>query len=131
MDNEVNAVTMILSPCLDTLDAPTNRSRVKAFKSALILLKIPYKTVLGSYKGVMETSFMLDYDKDFMNHVFMEYGQESVLVMDSLDNGFLQYATGNEKMPIGVKTVITYTEAMINENWSCLCGSNEYFTFKA
>jgi hypothetical protein len=100
-------------------------------------LKGDFKTLVGSYKGVMEYSFLcdrVDFDKHILLSNFVD-NQESFLDMSYTSNGRtapralakLWYPTGNQTVPIGEFKETTKREAMDYEGWTYDPTLNKYF----
>lgn len=104
---------------------------------AMGYLKGDFKTLVGSYKGVMEYSFLCD-RVDFDKHVLLSGyvdNQESFLDLSYTSNGRtapralakLWYPKGNQTVPIGEFKEATKREAMDYEGWTYDPVLNKYF----
>lgn len=80
----------IVSACRHEYDTEVNAARTEQFAGHLDWREIPYRRVLGSYKGVRETSFLVELPGSDERGVFDQllalgrrYGQEGVLFVDA------------------------------------------------
>ena len=98
-----------------------------------ILSKHGFKKVLGSYKGVLEKSYMVLANEDkALNDVLtlaQKFDQESVLIVDENRVATLQYLDSilnvNSSHKLGRWTSIDALEAKNLDNWT-LDGTNYY-----
>jgi hypothetical protein len=100
-------------------------------------LKGDFKTLIGSYKGVMEYSFLcdrVDFDKHILLSNFVD-NQESFLYLSYTSNGrtsprflaSLWYPDTGQTTPIGEFKDVTKREAMDYEGWTYDPALNKYF----
>jgi len=96
-----------------------------------IISKYGFKEVLGSYKGVLEKSYMVIAKEDKALEQVMglaeQFNQESVLIVDENRKATLKFVDGGEldKTELGNFVSISALEAQNLENWT-LAGTNYY-----
>ena len=104
---------------------------------AMGYLKGDFKTLVGSYKGVMEYSFLcdrVDFDKHVLLSGFVD-NQESFLNLSYTSNGRtsprffakLWYPATGQTASIGEFKGVTKREAMDYEGWTYDPALNKYF----
>lgn len=120
---------LILTPYQSSLSPQANKVNMNVFKNSLKALGIEYTPLMGCWNGETEPSFLVDYDKDLIDHVFNEYGQEAVLVIDTIGHGSLLYSGQDEVMPLGKKRVLTKDEVSDTGCWTYDYNTKEYFIF--
>lgn len=87
---------------------------------------------VGSYKGDVNVSYM-SIVKDRTDCVYQciktlakEFNQESILIVDNVNNAWLHYLEDNSEVYIGKLTEVSKEEALQLESWTKI--SNRYYT---
>jgi len=88
---------ILISAELSSLTSPENDQRTSSLKNLLTNKKYNFGQVLGSYKGSLEKSFIVDASEDVVKPLQLiasVFKQESILVVDELQNATLLYGNG-------------------------------------
>jgi hypothetical protein len=84
----------------------TNKANTDKISFYLECRGIPFKEVIGHYKGSNETSFVVDQKhENEVQSLAKQYNQESILYVDALGNATLEYLDGN-KVKLGKFEVV-------------------------
>jgi len=119
---------ILVSAELKTLPSQTNEARTKSLENALKTKGYNFSQVLGSYKGSLEKSFLIDASEDILKNVHSlagYFGQESILVVDELQKATLIDSNGQKEVIGEMKQVNSLTGL---EGWTLVNGL--FFTVK-
>lgn len=98
---------------------------------------IPFQVLLGSYKGQLETSFIIPHIRlEAMAVSGYVDEQESILILGAVNqNGTrparIRFLETGEELDLGSLTRVTKEEALTNDGWTFNPMINSYFTIKA
>lgn len=133
---------VILAVTLADQDLKTQGQRNAEFALWLIGNGIPFKQLIGCYRGAQEISFLIR-NADFVAH-FAEFdpwikGQESIMLLSEQAHhrtgqrtATLVYsrAAGNYKEELGLWTNVTREEALKQDAWTFDPAFDEYYIAK-
>lgn len=94
-------------------------------------LGIPFKQIVGCYKDIMETSFIVPYRFRFdIEDMFM--GQESILILTDVDarnrrGAYLQFVDTDDTMYLGKLHSVGHSYAIQQDAWSYDPQTNTYY----
>ena len=99
MSKQTNNQVIILSGELSDLSLEENMHRSIRLGRMIKDLEMPFKSVLGCYKGKRESSFMvviknIDEIETLKSFAFLNFNQESILYQDSNGLCYLEYRDG-------------------------------------
>jgi len=87
-------------------DDKINKENTDKVSFWLETMNVPYKEVLGHYKGSNEASFVVASKyEDIVHELANGYNQESILYVDAKSNATLEYLNG-EKVKLGKFEVV-------------------------
>lgn len=112
----------IISAELSTLTPNENSLRTSSLENALKTKGYIYNEALGSYKGSLEKSFIIDASEDIIKDLMglaRFFKQESILVVDELQNAVLMYSNGKNES-IGQMNQINSAKGL--ESWTLVNG---------
>lgn len=97
---------VILSAELATRSSELNKEQTLILEDKLIKLGVSYAQTIGSYKGVLENSFIVVVpDQRVLEYIkrvaFEVFSQESILYSDVNGTVSLEYAHGSKPMLLG------------------------------
>lgn len=103
--------------------------------SAMALTAIPFKVLLGSYKGEQEQSFMTGLEHlPAIESAGIIKGQESILILEAETPkgrpAYLRYVDGSaqDDVSLGYFIAVPQSEAIKADGWTFDPVSGEYFT---
>ena len=88
---------VLISAELSTLTGPENEQRTSNLKTLLNNKNYKFNAVMGSYKGSIEHSFIVDASEDIVGNLkalASYFKQESILVVDEMNKAALHYFNG-------------------------------------
>lgn len=97
---------------------------------------IPFKVLLGRYKGENETSFIIEHSNlDRVKQAGFLNQQESILILSAAGSGprtaKIVYLKDEAEMSAGLFVPITKQEADAEDGWTYEPFSNTFFTIRA
>jgi len=112
------------------LNKVQNKARTEPIESYLKRAEIPFKKIIGSYFGTLETSFIISHknyteDRILRGEIFDRFDQESILHVDKDKTAKLEYSGGFFE-EIGTLKRVTVAEAMNNEDNFSIDGNSAY-----
>lgn len=109
----------IISAELSTLGKEENSARTLGLRACLDLqFGSKYvKQVRGKYNGVSEVSFVVNGDRDKLRNLAAEFGQESILALDTSRNATLLFIDQHhpEGSKLGMKYLGRFQAATVEE----------------
>ena len=120
----------IVSAYLDHRFAESNIERTLELEREIRAMKLPFKVLVGSWKGKKEFSYLVTTDTVKEAHSFGRaladaYEQEAFIVVDSNRNG--KCISNYNEIDLG-KLVLT-DKKLIGDNWSRCPMTDKYYTF--
>ena len=130
---KLNRMYVVLSAELSTLTAEQNAERSGKLRKYLGDTCLDFDVAEGCYKGVKETAFVVQV-KTFevvplLLETAAEYGQESILLVDSRDKAYLLFAEGTEIIPLGKVQESTAEPASAIVSGYTKLGKRYYYTY--
>lgn len=114
--------TVIMSASVSTLPDEVNMSQSFALKVSLEHVALPFKKVLGSYKGVTEASVVIPLspwspELPIILQLARDFHQESVLYLDETRRASLLFGNG-QSIPIGHFHTVSKAVAMASDAYT-------------
>lgn len=111
-----------------------SNNNIERLESRLTQSGLSYKKVLGSYKNVSETSFVViaseDHALDFARfEAFHADTQESILIVDEDRKARLEFANGST-IPLGDFQAVSSIEATSLDGWTLDLETYQYYGVK-
>jgi hypothetical protein len=109
-----------------------NKFNSREVSQQLTIRGIPFETILGSYKGSEEISFIVSYEYLAVAlRLAKSYNQHSILLRDNENNASLRILESGEFVNLGKMVNVSVEEALENDSWSFHPKLNKYFICKA
>lgn len=130
---KLNRMHVVLSAELSTLTAEQNEDRTEELLQYLESLGMEFDRAEGCYKGVKEASFVVQLSTFQEVPMLMEtaqgYGQESILLVDARDKGYIIPLDGAELVPIGKMQTSSFEPTSEYVDAYTKLGGVYYFTY--
>lgn len=125
-------IVFIISAELSKLSYKENEGRTNELHMILQDRGVSFKDVVGSYKGVEETSFVVvgEENRGLVMELMRHYGQESVLVSYSDRSSYLIDRDGVETK-LGRLNSVSETVAKGLDAWTYCPVLNQYYAVEA
>ena len=127
----INKKCVILSAELSTLDDKINRQRTTTMHGFLEKNKIPFKELIGFYKGHRESSVLIEltdkFDFKACQNIAEWYDQETILELDESRNAILCDVGFHFGTPIGKLKAISFKQAQKLDAWSYCPMNDQYY----
>ena len=129
----INKKCVILSAEQDICTDKTNRHNSQLLENQFKYNGLNYKHLIGSYKGKLEASFLVEYDSQnerrLINSLAGKFNQESVLLLDEDRNAVLynESENGLTQIPLGKLKPITPRQAEKLDAWSYCPINDQYY----
>ncbi len=127
-----NPKCIIMSAEYYTESEESNKERTSDLYDLIRDSGMGFKMVVGSYKGVMEQSFLVVYSNDqelaLLNNFAKSFQQESILVLDEDRNASLMYCKDRKIEALGRLREVTKEKARELDAYTLT--NDAYFTIK-
>jgi hypothetical protein len=129
----INKKSVILSAELSTKDDEYNKQVTKTLHGFLNKNKIPFKELVGHYKGHNESSVLIELSDKFnlrqANDLSQWYDQECLMILDEDRNAIIYNETdyGLTQVPLGKLKAITPKQAQKLDAWSYCPLNDQYY----
>ena len=125
----INKKAVIISAELTKCTDKTNKHNTDILETLIVKHGLSYKHLVGSYKGIREASFLVEYDTQLP--LILDWAekleQESVLLLDEDRNAQLFDFKDQQGVIIGKLQAITSKQAIKLENFSYCPLNNQFF----
>lgn len=108
-----------------------NRNTHSAYALTFPTIGLPFKSLLGCYKGTCEESFLVaDNSKNraFVLGIARRHNQQSILIVDADRYAELLYLNLNTSQPIGKFVAVSKSHALQQDNWTFDPETENFYT---
>jgi hypothetical protein len=127
---------VIISAELMELNESANEKRTMKLGANLNIHGLKFSRALGSYKGTLEKSFIVDVSEDknlwTLKVIAKDFNQESILIVqdDAARSAELHFTATGKVQRLGSIVPLTALEAAQEDNWTLDLTQNLYFGVK-